>query len=315
MSQGQQLQVQASVERIRGQMDQFAQCFFTQLFSLRPALQGLLSTEEARRSKLRSMLSTLAKSHDFEKIAPAICRLGERHRDYGVSPGDYAPLHQALLHAVAKTDPEGSSELVQNAWQRQLQRISEMMEERIRTSASTPQAPLPSASGAVGKPLEANVSLYQQVGGYEVVERVHQRFYESIFAEPWLGIFFNTKSISSLVLKQTKFMVAAFGGPDDYHWDTPAIAHMHMFVTDEQADIRETLLRNAIRLEGLSQQLEDRWLAVDQAFRPAIVKRSEAECVMRCPGQVASVAAKPAGYRAPVLIDRMQENAGIRQAS
>jgi truncated hemoglobin YjbI len=173
---------------------------------------------------------------------------------------------------------------------------------------------LPIVAGSVEKSSPSPDAMYQEVGGYEVVERIHRRFYESIFAEPWLGIFFNTKSISSLVLKQTKFMVAAFGGPDDYRWDTPAIAHMHMFVTDEQADIREVLLRNAIRQEGLSQELEDRWLAVDQAFRPAIVKSTEAECVMRCPGQVASVAARPAGYRPPVLVAREEYGQDNRAA-
>lgn len=304
MSDADRLQVQASVERIRGQMDGFAGCFFDKLFALQPALRELLATEEGRRSKLRSMVSTLANSRDFDKIAPAIRRLGDRHRDYGVGVQDYVPVQQALLHAVAQVDPQGQSEQVQQAWSGQFQRISALMEPQVANSAVTAASPSQPVTVPGEKSLELTGSLYQEVGGYEVVERVHRRFYETIFAEPWLGIFFNTKSISSLVLKQTKFMVAAFGGPDDYHWDTPAIAHMHMFVTDEQADVREILLRNAIRQEGLSQQLEDRWLAVDQAFRPAIVKGSEAECVMRCPGQVASVAVKPAGYRPPVLSER-----------
>jgi hemoglobin len=314
MDDADRLQVQDSVERIRGQMDAFGKCFFEQLFQRRPALKELLSTEEARRSKLRSMLATLAKSRDIDKIAPAICRLGDRHRDYGVGADDYAPLHQALLHAVGQTDPQGASGRVQQAWAAQLKRISVLME----PSAGQSQVPEPDSSGSavaiIDKPSAIAGSLYQEVGGYEVVERVHRRFYENIFAEPWLGFFFNTKSISSLVLKQTKFMVAAFGGPDDYHWDTPAIAHMHMFVTDEQADIREILLRNAIRQEGLSQPLEDRWLAVDQAFRPAIVKHREAECVMRCPGQVAVVAARPAGYRPPRLLARGQQDEPDRRA-
>ncbi|MEE4252256.1 MAG: hypothetical protein V2I38_16830, partial [Alcanivoracaceae bacterium] len=118
------LQVHASVERIRGQMNEFSRSFFNQLFSLRPGLRQLLSTEEGRRSKLRSMISVLANSRDFDKLGPAICRLGDRHRDYGVSAQDYEPLHQALLHAVAEIDSQGESSTVQQAWAAQLKRIS-----------------------------------------------------------------------------------------------------------------------------------------------------------------------------------------------
>ncbi len=58
--------------------------------------------------------------------------------------------------------------------------------------------------------------------------------------------------------------------------------------------------------EGLSQDIEDRWLATDQAFRLAIVKESEseAETVMRGPGQFPVVVRRPGGYVAPALIPR-----------
>jgi hemoglobin len=289
--------IQASIERIRPNMDTFSSTFYRALFAARPRLVGLLASEESRRAKLRSMLSTLANGRDLEKITPAIVRLGERHHGYGVTREDYQPLCHALMETVKRIDPQGGSEEVQHAWR-------ETLDSFVALMTSQHQDRLPAVSARESETPVVDISLYDDVGGQDVVARVHQRFYETIFADPWLGQFFSTKSLSSLVLKQTRFMVAAFGGPDDYRWESPAMAHMHMLVTDEQADIREVLLRNAIRQEGLSRRVEDRWLAVDQAFRPAIVKKSVEECVLRCPGQMAVVAARPLGYRLPQLISR-----------
>ncbi len=56
--------------------------------------------------------------------------------------------------------------------------------------------------------------------------------------------------------------------------DTPAFIHMHMFITDEMADLREQILKQAILDEGLSSSIANRWLKVDESFRPGIVKKS-----------------------------------------
>jgi hemoglobin len=297
-----QYQVQASVQRLQDRMEAFSLDFFSRLFAVVPALEPLFASEESRRLKLRAMLSTLANCRDLEKLIPAIRRLGGRHQDYGVGSEDYAPLCSVLLGSVSRIDPEGMDALVLQAWHTLLEQVCEVMAPGYEGEISVDVLP-PTVAFETGSPVR-DESLYEQVGGMEAVERVHQRFYQSLFADDWLGHFFATKSISSLVLKQTRFMVAAFGGPDDYRWDSPAVAHMHMYVTGEQADVREILLRNAIRLEGHDQSVEDRWLAVDQAFRPAIVKQHPDECVMRCPGQLAISAPRPPGYKPPLLVSR-----------
>ncbi|MGR8941901.1 MAG: group I truncated hemoglobin, partial [Gammaproteobacteria bacterium] len=125
----------------------------------------------------------------------------------------------------------------------------------------------------------------REIGGEDAVHRVHARFYEVMFNHPWLGQFFFGKSEEVLIMKQTQFMVAAFNGPNNYTGDTPAFVHMHMFITDEMADLREQILRKAILDEGLSASIADRWLKVDQSFRSAIVKKTIDECVLKCVGQ------------------------------
>lgn len=292
--------IKESVERIRKNIDRFTRTFYRTLYEKAPDLRRLFTSQEVERRKIGAMIAALAHIRDWDKIEPAIRKLGERHAAYGVQVEHYPSLKEAFLAAVeeveaAEGEPTGQS---CPAWQTLLALVITTMTERL----TPPKLPPVSVSELLAPILPAGTNtLFADIGGYDMVERVHQRFYDTIFAEAWLGAFFATKSQQSLVLKQTRFMVAAFGGPDEYHWESPALAHMHMMVTNEQADIREILLRNAIRAEGLSQDIEDRWLATDQAFRPAIVKQTEAECVIRCPGQMAVVVKKPLGYRPPVL--------------
>jgi hypothetical protein len=80
-------------------------------------------------------------------------------------------------------------------------------------------------------------------------------------------------------------MVGAFGGENLYKGDTPAFAHMHMFITDEMLDVRQEVLRKAILDEGLGEDIAAYWLQVDDSFRSGIVKKSVDECVMKCFGQ------------------------------
>jgi hypothetical protein len=88
-------------------------------------------------------------------------------------------------------------------------------------------------------------------------------------------------------------LLAEIGGPNRYTGDTPAFVHMHMFITDGMADLRKQILRQAILDERLSVSVAGRWLKVDQSFRPAIVKKSIDECVLKCVGQVPGTAEKP----------------------
>jgi hypothetical protein len=47
-------------------------------------------------------------------------------------------------------------------------------------------------------------------------------------------------------------MVAAFNGVNHSTSEAPAFGHMHLFTTDEMADLREHILRQAILDEELS---------------------------------------------------------------
>lgn len=252
------------------------------------------------------MLATLGNLRHWEKIEPALHKLGERHVSYGVRHEDYPVLLDAFLDGVREVDGEYAPQSCL-AWQTLFSMMIATMTERLARPAAAPAGPVaPAAAAAVVQLPPGCETLYAEIGGLDPILRAHRRFYATLFADDWLGGFFATKSLESLVLKQSLFMAAAFGGPDDYRWETPALAHMHMYVTAEQADIRETLLRNALRAEGFDASVEERWLATDQAFRPAIVKASVEECVTPHPGQMPVVVKKPLGYKPPRLLPRAE---------
>lgn len=301
--------VKRSAAALRDVAEQALPFFLDRLYTLAPSARRLMPTPDAERRKFNAMLANLGSGRAFEDWEFMVAKLGQRHDGYGVDPGQVLPLGNALLATAERHDPACTPATLA-AWEAVLGEYFRVLLRALRQAAERREGQAVATPG-VGQGDEPQVEqgadarpLIELIGGEAVVTAVHRRFYEVLFEDPWIGIFFYGKSIDSLVLKQTKFMLAAFGGANEYRWEAPDVAHAHMYVTAEQADVREVVLRNAIRAQGLSQEIEDRWLATDQSFRPAIVKEQLDECRMRVPGQVPVQARKPAGYAAPVLQSR-----------
>ncbi len=291
--------ITASSNRIRERIADFSEVFFASLYARAPHTRNLFRDGDMERRKLGAMLAMLGHPRRPDQVLPMLEKLGARHAGYGASVGDYAPVAEAFLEAVRAVDAQCDAAGI-SAWRELLDGVSAQM---IAVQSALTASALVGSSQAVAA-VSADTTLFDEIGGTDIVERIHRRFYAALSTDAWLGGFFAGKNLESLIMKQTRFMVAAFGGPDEYVWESPAVAHMHMLVTDKQADIREVLLRNAIRAEGLTLDIEDRWLAHDQAFRPAIVKQSTHECVTPTPGQSPVVVPKPVVYIAPKLKPR-----------
>lgn len=241
--------------------------------------------------KFFNMLAALQNAKHLETISESVIRLGERHiLKYGAQLEHFDSLKQALLKALGLYLGERFTPELATAWGEVFDDVAKIMNEAMK------RVDRRESRRALFDDSIYDTNLFDDIGGEEIVTRVHQRFYDVIFEHPWLGQFFHAREKALLVLKQTQFMVAAFNGPNNYTGDTPAFVHMHMFITDEMADLREHILRKAILDEDLPESIADRWLKVDQSFRQGIVKKSIDECVMKCKGQVPVTAVKPAGY-------------------
>jgi len=290
----QRLLVKNCIDDIADSREELSRLFYRELFHLDINLKKVLPGNTVfLNRKFFNMLAALQNVKYLENIAESVVKLGERHLvKYGAQIEHFDTLKQALLKALAEHLGERFTPELEAAWNGVFDDVARVMKQAMSTCDRRTEArPLYDES-------TYDPNLLDEIGGEAGVYRVHERFYEVMFNHPWLGQFFFGKSEEVLITKQTQFMVAAFNGPNTYTGDTPAFVHMHMFITDEMADLREQILRQAILDEGLSASVADRWLKVDQSYRSAIVKKSVDECVLKCVGQVPVTAEKPLNYEA-----------------
>jgi len=109
-------------------------------------------------------------------------------------------------------------------------------------------------------------TMFEAVGGLPVMERVHKRFYDRIYAHPWLGKFFEGHSQEAIELRQTQFMAEKMGSKIPYPGRDLPLAHRRMYIPEELLKLRQTLLRESLEEEGVAEKLIVRWLKIDKAF-------------------------------------------------
>jgi nitric oxide dioxygenase len=118
MTPAQQGLVQASFAKVVPIADVAATLFYEDLFRRDPRLRALFKEDMAeQRQKLMAMLGTaVANLANWEKIAPAVRALGQRHAAYGVKPADYDTVGQALIATLEKGLGDGFTPEVREAW-------------------------------------------------------------------------------------------------------------------------------------------------------------------------------------------------------
>lgn len=293
MSANKRLLVKENIESLGGNIDRLSQIFYRELFHIDLELKKVFpGNVVVLNRKFANMLATFKNIKHLEKVSVSIEKMGERHwQNYAVQIEHFEPSKKALLLALKAYFGERFTAELENAWASVFEEVAEIMIKAMQNMADQPRETLIAANET-----KDGGYLLHEVNGFDGVYKVHQRFYDVLFDDPWLGQFFYGKSKEVLIDKQTQFMVAAFGGENHYQGDTPAFIHMHMYITDEMSDLRQKILRQAILAEGFSVAVAERWLTVDNSFRESIVKQSVDECVLKCLGQMPVVAKKPSGY-------------------
>ncbi len=285
------LLVKNCIEQFSDDMETVSRLFYKELFHLDLQLKTVFPGNVVfLNRKFANMIATFKNVKHLENIRDSLAQMGERHAlQYRAEIRHFPLMKEALLLALAEYLGEAYDKALETAWIEVFDEVAAIMEQAMSAVDVQESADGRSTTGY-------DPDLLDKIGGEERVMTVHRRFYDVMFDEPWLEKFFFGKSKESLIIKQTQFMVAAFNGPNNYTGDTPAFVHMHMYITGEMADIREKILKASILAEGLSDSIAEKWLAVDRSFRPAVVKKSIDECVMKCKGQMPVTAEKPLGY-------------------
>ncbi|MDQ7004894.1 MAG: globin domain-containing protein [Ghiorsea sp.] len=288
----QQTIVKQHIESMGQNIDNLSSSFYTHLFRINPSLTHIFNGGISMLTrKFNNMLATFKSVHDLHKISAALESMAERHVAYHAEVSHFDDFNQALLLALEDTCKEDFTPELKLAWQTVFEEVANIMVEVLRHA--------PKAEKKSGATTESSSLLIDDIGGTEVVTRIHQRFYDYLYEDAYIGSFFHHRAKRLLVRGQTEFMVAAFGGENHYKGEPPAFIHMHMFITQEMSDIREIYLRRAILAEGMSDGICQRWLEVDRSFHSSLEKKSVDECVMRVWGQAPFTVKKPAAYQPP----------------
>jgi hemoglobin-like flavoprotein len=95
-----------------------ASMFYDRLFMLDPALRPLFKGDMAEQGrKLMAMIGTAVANLDrLGDIVPAVQALGRRHAGYGVNPGHYDTVANALLWTLEKGLGTDFTTATRDAW-------------------------------------------------------------------------------------------------------------------------------------------------------------------------------------------------------
>lgn len=113
------------------------------------------------------------------------------------------------------------------------------------------------------------------------IAAVNKAFYDRVYRDPWLSKVFAVVRQEHIESQQTDFMLGAYGGPKNYSGRSPSDAHPHIFVDEEMWQLREKFLKEAFAETNFPEELQARWIKIDEAFKRAIVKGSFEDCKKR----------------------------------
>jgi len=122
--------------------DTFAELFYGRLFALDPGLRRLFRDDMVEQGRnLTAMLSVAtANLGKPERISVALRHLGRRHAAYGVKPGHFGLVEDALLFALEHALIDVFTPQAKAAWQAAFALLTGMMLPEI---TRRPAAPVP----------------------------------------------------------------------------------------------------------------------------------------------------------------------------
>ena len=96
--------VQTSFQKVVPIAGTAADLFYDRLFEIAPQTRALFPADlTEQKKKLMTMLGLVVTNlHKLDTIRPAVKALGQRHKGYGVTADQYAPVGAALLWTLEK---------------------------------------------------------------------------------------------------------------------------------------------------------------------------------------------------------------------
>ncbi len=120
--------------------------------------------------------------------------------------------------------------------------------------------------------------IFEKMGGRNILIKINKIFYDKVYKDPWLKLYFEQVPQQHIEDQQVDFMQKILGGQNLYVGKAPPAAHMHIFVSEELFDLRQKLLNEAFVEARTHPKMVEKWLAIDESFKKIIVKKSPEDC-------------------------------------
>lgn len=101
---------------------------------------------------------------------------------------------------------------------------------------------------------EDNKTLYEKFGGRDGIKAVVDTFYKSVLSNPDVAPYFSETNMNKQREHQTNFIGFVLGGPNKYSGRNMREAHAHLNLTEKDFQIIASLLADALRYHGVSEQ-------------------------------------------------------------
>ena len=95
---------------------------------------------------------------------------------------------------------------------------------------------------------------FEKYGGFSTVSRIVMDFYDRVLDSEHVGEHFDDIDMPRLIDHQTKFIASTLGGPVAMSDERLRVVHQQIDITNEQFDEVVTLLADALRDNGMSQE-------------------------------------------------------------
>lgn len=137
------------------------------------------------------------------------------------------------------------------------------------------EAPVPAPASAVCPELpypDPDPELWTELQDGQTVRRVLEDFYDRVYADPQLSPFFERVTKDRVTDKQYSFMKQCVTGEKVYFGQRPRNAHHWMIISEALFDHRQSLMLQALQASGLTPGQIERWVRIEEHFRPDMVK-------------------------------------------
>lgn len=120
------------------------------------------------------------------------------------------------------------------------------------------------------------MSLYEQLGGRDAVEAAVDIFYRKMLSDGRVNHFFDGVDMDMQIARQKRFLIYAFGGPNNYSGKNIRDGHAHLVargLDDAHVDIVIGHLGDTLKELGAGDDLVAQVAAVANSVRDDVLNR------------------------------------------